>query len=296
MLINIFISIPLIQYGEFCRRAIYISSSVEHLTLIDLSKYLTQITLFIISFNLGFKSEKNILFIYSISSLSTILLSIKYIPNLEVNIKSLMKTFRRNWVISKWLLSTSVIQWIQNNYLLFLSNVLLGPIALGVIKVFQSILGISHIILQSISSWLPVKTSKELVNNPSNFKKSISKVILIFWIILSSIFILMIAFSKIILTIYDSSIVEYNKIFILYVFSYIIMSLNTPVKAVLVGIEKTFSSFLSIFLSASIIIILGYPLVKTLGISGTALTLISSQLIIFTINIFFLKRNLYKIQ
>ena len=57
LLINIFISIPLIQYGEFCRRAIYISSSVEHLTLIDLSKYLTQITLFIISFNLGFKSE-----------------------------------------------------------------------------------------------------------------------------------------------------------------------------------------------------------------------------------------------
>ena len=180
LLLSIFISISLIQYCEFCRRVIYLTSTIKHLTFLDLNKYLIQIILLIISLRLGFKSEFNILFVYSISSFFTILLSSKYIPNLKVNIKSLIKTYKQNWVISKWLLSTSVIQLIQSNYLFFLSNVILGPISLGVLKVFQSILGISHIFLHSIHSWLPVKTSKEFINNRSNFKNNIIRIILIF--------------------------------------------------------------------------------------------------------------------
>ena len=86
-----------------------IYSSIDNLFKLDLTKYISQILILIISLSLGFKSEKAILFIHSLSAFACIIPSLKYIPNTKTNIKSLIYSFKRNWSISKWLFSNSIL-------------------------------------------------------------------------------------------------------------------------------------------------------------------------------------------
>ena len=287
LLINIFFCICTTQFNEFCRKTIYLVSSIDNLF---------KLLILIISLSLGFKSEKAILFIHSLSAFACIIPSLKYIPNTKTNIKSLIYSFKRNWSISKWLFSNSILSWVQSNYILLLTNALLGPVSLGIIRVFQSILGVSHIFLHSIHSWLPSKTAKELSENRENFHKNIIQITIILWLILTLLFLCIVIFSNTILSFYDFSVAQYKNIFIVYVITYLIMSLNYPLKSILIGIEKTFSSFINIILSAGFILIFGNLMIKEFGLQGTIFMLTLSQIIILFTNLFFVRKSLYNLK
>ena len=89
---------------------------------------------------------------------------------------------------------------------------------------------------------------------------------------------------------------QYKNIFIVYVITYLIMSLNYPLKSILIGIEKTFSSFINIILSAGFILIFGNLMIKEFGLQGTIFMLTLSQIIILFTNLFFVRKSLYNLK
>jgi len=287
------ISMSIIQFYEFIRRTFYVESKLKDLLKMDLLKYIIQIFLICFFLSYGFKSSKTILTIINFASICCIFFFSNNLPKVNLHYKDIFSSFIRNWDISKWLILSSFVQWIQSNYLLFLTNFMLGPIALGVLRASQSILGISHILLHSIDSWLTVKTSKELIIESKNiFRNKIKRLIKNFSIFFFISFSFLILISKFILILFDKSMVNYLFTFRLYCITYLIMSLNYPIKSILLGIEKTFSSFISYGLSVLLILLLGKTLINNFGLDGTVLTFIFSQLIMFLTNVYYLKRKI----
>ena len=296
-ILTIISSIFLIQIYEFIRRAIYVSSEIFNLLIFDFWRYSLQILFLLFTLSRGLNSPENILFIYGSACMISIFLNKKNIPKVLFKINTLKKTLQRNWEISRWLISNSIISWFQSNYLLFLTSFTIGPLSLGIIRTFQSILGVNNIFLQSIDTWLPVKSAELFRNKPAqDFKKFIFNIILIFYIISILIFIILLIFSNLILLIYDKTLINYIISFRLFCLSYLLVALNFPVKSILLGIEKTFSNFYSSLISIFLILALGPFLIKDYGINGVIFSYIISQFVILIINTFYLWKNCLKNQ
>ena len=164
----------IIQMNEFYRKSIYTCKKIENLLKLDLTRYISQILILLFALIRGFKAPENILIVYSFSCSLSFLMNLNLIPKIRIDFSSAFKTIKKNWLISRWLLSQSLISWFQSNYLLFLTSYNAGTITLGIIRTFQSILGIFHIFLHSIDNWLPVQSGKLLKNKPPYlFKKNI---------------------------------------------------------------------------------------------------------------------------
>ena len=291
-LFYLFFSLSIIQLNEFYRKSIYVSKKIENLLKLDFMRYFSQILILSFALNRGFKNPENILLIYSFACLLSFFFNLNLIPKIKISFTSVFKTFKRNWLISKWLVSQSIVSWIQSNYLLFLTSFTLGPISLGILRTFQSILGISHIFLHSIDTWLPGK-SGELLKEKSHsiFKKNIINIIYRFSIIFIGIFLVLICLSKLILFAFDIELLNYVYEFRLFCIVYLIMSINYPIKNILLGTEKTASNFYGSIISVSSIIIFGNFFLNTFGLMGIILLYLLSNSIILISNTFFLKNK-----
>ena len=291
-LFYIFFSMSIIQLNEFYRKSIYTSKKIENLLKLDLTRYISQILILVFALINGFKSPENILIVYSLSCLFSFLMNLNLIPKIRINFSYVFKTIKRNWIISRWLLSQSLISWFQNNYLLFLTSFTLGATSLGILRTFQSILGISHIFLHSIDTWLPVQSGKLLKEKSSYFfKKNILNILVKFSIVFVVIFSILICFSRLILFIFDKSLLDYIFEFRIFCIVYLIISINYLMKNILLGIEKTISNFYGSIISVLTIIILGNYFLNNLGFIGIIIIYILSNFIILISNVFFLKRK-----
>ena len=75
---------------------------------------------------------------------SPVLLSLKYrLNNIYLSIKE-------NWIIAKWMLVSSLLQWFSGNLWLVNAGIILGPVILGVVRACLSIMNIANLILQSL--------------------------------------------------------------------------------------------------------------------------------------------------
>ena len=282
-----------IQLNEFYRRAFYVNDKILELIKFDSIRYFIQICFLFFILSKGIKGSEVILIIFSLSSLFSILFHQKYIPKLSFSFKATKNAFKKNWVISKWLITNSLVSWFQSNYLLFLTSFTLGPISLAVIRSFQTILGISHIILNSLDTWLPVKIAKVFKKESSHyFENYIRRFIFNSSIIFSILFVILTIFSKEIISILDQSLTDYVLPFRLFCITYLLISINNPIRNILLGIEKTVSNFYGSIISVFFILFLGRPLINIFSLNGIILSYLFSQLIIFLINNIHLRKKL----
>ena len=285
-----------LQIYEFFRRTVYINSKIFILIKMDLLRYFFQLSILFICLNFEFKNISFILSLFGFSCIFSLFFVRNHLPSLNLNPKSLINTFKRNWVISKWLISNSMFQWFESNFLLFLINIILGPSSLGIYRAFQSILGVNNIFLHSIDSWLPVKTSKDFQYIKKEiFKKRFLKILFFISIIASTLFLILIFYSKEILSIYDNSLIEYFQLFRIFCLAYLFMTIYYPIKNILLGIEKTSSFLLGSIISVLSMISAGPYLITKFGLTGAIFTFTISKLLILLTNLFFLNKKFSQI-
>ena len=289
-LFYIFSSMAIIQLNEFYRKSIYAREKIKNLLEYDLIRYVSQITILLFALINGLKAPEKILLIYSLSCFLSFLFNLHIIPKISISFTNTLKTFKRNWLISRWLISQSLMSWLQSNYLLFMTSFILGASSLGILRTFQSILGISHILLHSIDTWLPLQSGKILKQkSPDFFKKNMLKIIFKSSIIFVIIFSIIFSLSNFILLTFDKNLLDYIDEFRLFCIVYLLMSINYPLKNILLGIEKTTSNFYGSILSILVIIMLGNYFINNFGLMGIIALYFLSNLIILLSNIFYLK-------
>lgn len=69
-------------------------------------------------------------------------------------------TLKAHYHFSFWLLGAALLQWLAGNSFLLAAAACLGPAALGGLRVAQQLVGLSHILFQSLENTMPVAASQ----------------------------------------------------------------------------------------------------------------------------------------
>ncbi len=96
-------------------------------------------------------------FSYSISSLIGII-RLQCIPTF----KDIAAVTLEVWSYSRFLIGTSLLQWLSGNFYLLTAAGVLGPVALGAIRIAQNVMGIMHLLLLSLENLVPLKAAETL--------------------------------------------------------------------------------------------------------------------------------------
>ena len=233
---------------------------------------------------------------FSLSFLIGLLINLKMILPFKFNSGRFYKYIYFNWISSKWLLLSSLTQWLGGNLWLINSGVLMGAKMLGILRACLTILNISAILFQSIESFVPKKLSIILRTNEIHLMDLFLKKFINRFFLITMIITLFIVFtSKYLLKIFYGE--EMSVFYYILIFLSIMLPINflrLPLELGLRALKNTKPIFYA-NLSASIIaIIFSNIIIINFDISGMIAGLIFNQVIIFLIIRYYYRLNIHK--
>ena len=209
-----------------------------------------------------------------------------------------IKSFKKNWIISKWLIATSITQWFCGNLGVLNIGILLGPYYLGIIRACQTILKVCNILFQTIENIFPTIISKKLAEEgKESMKKYINQLMIIgfFSIILFSIFLSLIS-KFLLLIIFGAEVASENIIFIFLFFLLLLTYLNYLPQHALRAFLKTKPILIAYFISGLYSLSFSYTIISVFKVNGFIFGLFSSQILILIIIFFYYLKELKKSQ
>ena len=210
------------------------------------------------------------------------LFNLPLILSFKYNLKKTPTFIRENWIIGKWLLFTSVLQWFSGNLWVINTGIILGPYILGIVRACQTILNTANIIFQSFENIMPAITSKKLVSQGKrSMDKFLNRILIKGFITTSLLSIIIILFAKPILyAFYGNETANYSKILVLMSFLIALHSLQYPPSYGLRTLGKTRPIFFSYLITSIISILISIEVINYFKLYGLIFGLYFSQIII----------------
>lgn len=210
----------------------------------------------------------------------------------KISLKGFSDILTQHWRFSSWLLGTALLQFFSSNYFLLAAAALLGPVALGALRIAQNLLGLTHVLFQAMENVVPVKAAEAFSTQGfaemSRYLKAISTKSAIFvGLILLGISL----FAKpIIYWVYGEEYVTYSFLLIGYCVFYLSLFPGYPLRYALRSIELTRPIFVSYVLSTCFSFLCAYPFVEKWGLLGVVAGLVITQILMQSCYIFSLQR------
>lgn len=224
------------------------------------------------------------------SSLLGLLLSYRS----KISIKEIKGTFTDNLNFSKYLIGTSLLQWLSGNLFLAVGASLLGTAALGAIRIAQNIVGVLNVLFLAMENIVPVRAAevmksegpKSMINYIGKIsKQSVIPVLLILGMLIGFR-------SQIITLFYGSQFQSIDSILIGFGGLYVLVFLGTLLRFAIRTLENNKVIFLSYVLTTLFSLLMAQPLVVNYHLNGILIGLFSVQIINIIIYLFSLKTEL----
>jgi O-antigen/teichoic acid export membrane protein len=270
------------QFYQYLRRICFSKNLFLKATISDFILYLLIVSSLIYLNFVNNLDLSKILWVFAISFSIVMLFNLSLILSFNYSIKKLPHFIRQNWIISKWLLFTSILQWFSGNLWIINTGIILGPYILGIVRSCQTILNIANIVFQSFENIIPSIASKKFMTRGKkymdNFLSKILRTGLFFTTCLSIIILL---FAKPILYFfYGNEIANYSEILIFMSFLIPLHFLQYPTSYGLRTLSKTRPIFISYLVTSTIAILISIHVINYLKIYGFIFGLYFSQMII----------------
>ena len=292
-----YLSFPLLivvtQLHQFLRRLLFSKKLYLRATLCDFITYFSLISFMIYLKYVNELSLETVVWSFVFAFILGTIINFPIIFSLNYKLTNTFEAIKENWVIAKWMLLTSLLQWFSGNLWVVNAGLILGPYMLGVIRACQTLLNISNIIFQSIENIIPRKTSKKFnLGGVKEMKLYLKKFTQKGFIIITLITLLIMIFAKFLLNIFYG--VEIASYYQMLIFISIIIPINFLQYAPTYGLRtlgKTKPIFIS-FLFSSIFSLLTSKLIIThFDIEGFIFGLYATQIIIvYTLYTSYLKK------
>lgn len=270
------------QFYQFFRRICFSKKLYLKTIISDFLVYLIIIFSLIYFYLINELNLIKIFWIFSISFFTGSILNFSLVFSFRYNLNKLFNFFRENWIISKWLVYTSILQWFSGNLWIVNTGIILGPYILGIVRACQTILNIANLIFQSLENIIPALTSKRFVsqgkNYMDNFLNKILKKGFLFTIGLSLIIVI---FAKPMLNLfYGNETANYSELLMLMSFLLPLHFLQYPTSYGLRTLGKTKPIFFSYLITSVIAVLISIHVITYLKIYGFIFGLYFSQIII----------------
>ena len=271
-----------LQIQQFFRRLLFSKKLYFKALLTDLISYPSVIILIIYLNYLNKLNLESIFWSFVFTFLLGIFFSSPILLSLKYNLNNTYNTLKDNWIIAKWMLASTLLQWFSGNLWIINTGIILGPFTLGVVRACQTVINITNIFFQSLENIIPVATSKIFLEKGMDRmriylqKFALKGLLLIFLLILFLIF-----FSKLLLSFfYGSEIGNYHFILI---FLALILPVTFFQYAPIYGLRtlgKTKPIFISYLLSSFVTITTSQFVISSFNLNGLVVGLFVTQLII----------------
>jgi len=210
---------------------------------------------------------------------------------LIISFFNIKNTFTENWAFSKYLVGTALLQWISGNFFIIVAAGLLGPVAIGALKITQNVVGVLHVLFLAMENIIPIKAAEILDNEGSYktvkyFKKMLFKGGTITLVVL-----VLIAFfrSQIVFFFYGNEYIEYVNVLLGYTGIYLLVFVGTMMGFVIKTFEMNNIFFWSYIITTIFGLMAAKYLITETGIYGVLIGLFVTQLI--NISFYILKLN-----
>ena len=276
---------------EYFRRYFFVRKQTKKALLIDSIDNGLQLTFLGIAMVYSLLDMNMALVIISSSYMISIMVGVILHVPVRINFAELYRQVVSEWKFSRWLIGTSILQWISGNYFIITAGALIGPAAVTAIRISQNVMGILNIFFLILENHVPQIASKIYHQNGISVFKSYMRRISTQGLVVTAAFILLIILfaAPIIQVLYGLSDPTSILVLRLMALLYFIIYIGYPMRFTLLVIEKTRNIFITYVITSLFSLLLASIIIQSMGIWGVLIGLASTQLItqswyLFTIN------------
>lgn len=275
------LTVGVILLQDFIRRSFLFRGFFKLVIMLDSIAYIFQMISLVLVYNLGDFNLEICLKILGLSMLVSVAYGLFVMSHLKFKIPVIKDIFIKHWRFSKWLLARSILTYSSGNFFIIVGGSILGPVAIGAIKMGQNLQGLMNVIFLAIENHVPI-VSAYLYRDKGKqalytyLKRTTLKSLLI----CISLGVSIVVFSSwLISNLYGDDYREYAYVLIVFAVVNLIVCITMPLRFALRTFEKTKPLFFATVLSAIFGFLLAYPLIETFQMQGLLSGLIISQLI-----------------
>jgi O-antigen/teichoic acid export membrane protein len=269
------------QLQDFVRRYFFATRQSRRAFADDALSYLVQLPILFLLHRVGYLNSATALWVMAGTSIIGLLPAWLWVEHLEFNWVWIKAVSRRHWKISRWLGASSLLQWTSGNLFVLAAPIYYGASAVGALKASQVVMGVTHVWFQGLDNVVPVETARRLRQCGVHSMLVYTRSILLKWGGLTLLFaiVMAVAPSFWLGLIYGPQMVQYGYILRLYSLLYVIMFVGEPLRAGLQALEFTVPIFWSYLAMTTFAFVFAAPAAKWLGLNGTMLGLLGTQIL-----------------
>jgi O-antigen/teichoic acid export membrane protein len=269
------------QMQDFLRRYFFATHQSRRALADDALSYLPQLPILFLLHRSGHLNSATALWVMAGTSIFGLGAGWFWVERLEFQWKWIKAISLRHWKISRWLSASAMLQWISGNLFVLAAPVYYGAAAAGVLKASQNLMGVTHVWFQGLDNVVPVETARRLRQGGVHSMLAYTRSILLKWGGLTLLFAIVMAIAPgfWLRLMYGPEMVQYGYILRLYALFYVFVFIGGPLRAGLQALEFTVPIFWSYLALTACAFAFAVPMAKWMGLKGTMLGIIGSQII-----------------
>ncbi len=284
------------QCQDFLRRYLFTRGRAAEACVNDAVRYLGQIAVLLWLFR-TFPEQRHIesaLWVIAGAGAAALAFGVFLVEKVAWSPAALRVTTVRHWRFSRWMVGSSVMQWVSGNLFILAAGALLGVTAVGALKAAQTLLGVSHILFQGLENVVPARAAWHFEHGGrAALIRYLKKVGLVFGLVTAGIAAVAAAAPDFWLGLaFGAEYQGYGYLVQWYAVIYVAAFVALPLRVGLRAIEDTRSIFWSNLWITLFSVAFAYPLVDSLEIHGVIFGVLAIYAIhIATLWAGFLKRQ-----
>jgi len=278
----------LILVQDFIRRMFLYKRKLKEMLSLDFIAYGSQIV-FLSAFVFADSLQlKTCLMVVCASMFLAVIYGFYKIAVPQFLMKKIKEIFLIHWRYSKWLLARAILTYSSGNFFIIAAGTILGPVAIGAIKMGQNLHGIINVFFLAVENHVPIVTAGLYQKNGKRAMYSYLRSTSIKSIAICSFFgLIVLVFSGwLISSLYGSEYQIYSYVLIWFAVINLLVCISMPFRFALRTFEKTRDLFLATVFTAGFGLLFAYPLIQYFQLFGVLMGLLISQLILIAWLIF----------
>lgn len=273
------------QLQDFLRRYFFVRNQGGMAFLNDAISYLGQVTLLIVLFRCTTADTARVLWLIAGTSSLALLAGLFKLGRFSLSKTTLCAVSRKHWIFSRWLLASALMQWFSGNFYFVVAGAILGPVIVGGIKAAQNIIGVTHILFQSMENFAPSGAARSFVQGgAAALTAYLRRLTFLGAFVTGSVALVAWCFPESLLDLlYGATFTQYGVILRWFCIIYLCVFLTTPLAVGLRAIEKTRPLFVAQSVAGLLSLATAYPLIEKFAATGVmaGLLLVRISIVIF---------------
>jgi O-antigen/teichoic acid export membrane protein len=269
------------QMQDFFRRYFFVTLQSRRALADDALSYLTQLPILFVMHRVGHLNSATALWAMAGTSILGLVAGWFWMEPIEFHREWIKAISIWHWRISRWLGASALLQWTSGNLFVIAAPVYYGAAAAGVLKASQNLMGAANVWFMGLDNVVPAETARRFRQGGVHSMLAYTWSILLRWGGITLLYAIVMAAAPDfwMRLFYGPQMVQYGYILRLYALLYVIMFLGGPLRAGLQALEFTVPIFWSYLAMTSFAFAFAIPAAKWLGLKGTMLGMIGTQVI-----------------